>query len=92
MPLDPRPLFSRCMPWDLSIYAGNLEVDLRPGIRGVEWEPLVDGILEQLTTVELVTFLVPEGFEAGDQAPFLDSVERTIISRGIDVVRVPASS
>ena len=80
------------MPWDLSIYAGNLEVDLRPGIRGAEWEPLVDGIVKQLATVELVTFLVPEGFEAGDQAPFLDSVERTIISRGIDVVRVPASS
>ena len=79
------------MPWDLSIYAGNLEVDLRPGIRGAEWELLVDGIVKQLATVELVTFLVPNGFEHGDQAGFLDSLERTIMTWGIDVVRVPVS-
>jgi hypothetical protein len=83
--------FIEDMPWDLSVYAGNLEVDLRPGIRGKEWEPLLNGILKQATSVELVTFLVPKGFELGDQAQFLNSIEQAITSRGIDVVRVPVS-
>jgi hypothetical protein len=92
LPLDPRPLFSRTMPWDLSIYAGNLEVDLRPGIRGAEWDMLLNGILKQLATVEMVTILVPEGFELEDQASLLNGLEHAITAQGVDVVRVPASS
>jgi hypothetical protein len=86
----PSALFSQGMPWVMSTYAGNLEVDLRPGVESTEWEPLMNGILKQRSTLELVTFLVPDGFEAGSQAQFLNSIEQTIVSQGIDVLRVPA--
>ena len=77
------------MPWAMSTYAGNLEVDLRPGVDAKEWAPLLNGILEQRATLELVTFLVPDGFEVGGQAQFLNSLEQRINSHGIDVLRVP---
>ncbi len=83
-------LFSHGMPWVMSTYAGNLEVDLRPGVEATEWEPLMNGILKQRSTLELVTFLVPEGFEAGGQAQFLNGLEQAINAQGIDVLRVPA--
>ena len=85
----PSALFSRGMPWVISTYAGNLEVDLRPGVEATEWAPLLNGILEQRSTLELVTFLVPHGLEDGTQAQFLNSLEQTITSQGIDVLRVP---
>jgi hypothetical protein len=83
-------LFSHGMPWVMSTYAGNLEVDLRPGLEATEWEPLLNGILKQRSTLEMVTFLVPEGFEVGGQAQFLNSLEQAIVSQGVDVLRVPA--
>ena len=61
-----------------------------PGVEATEWEPLLNGILEQRSTLELVTFLVPDGFEVGGQAQFLNSLEQSINSHGIDVLRVPA--
>jgi hypothetical protein len=85
----PSRLFSHGMPWVLSAYAGNLEVDLRPGVEATEWEPLLNGILQLRATLELVTFLVPEDFEVGGQAQFLNSLEQAIASQGIDVLRVP---
>jgi hypothetical protein len=77
------------MPWVVSTYAGNLEVDLRPGVDATEWEPLLNGILRQRASLELVTFLVPDRFEVGGQAQFLNSLEQAIVSQGIDVLRVP---
>ena len=83
-------LFIRGVPWVMSTYAGNLEVDLRPGVETTEWAPLLNGILQQRSTLELVTFLVPDGFETGNGAQFLNSLEQTITSQGIDVLRVRA--
>jgi len=85
----PSALFSHAMPWVMSTYAGNLEVDLRPGVEATEWAPLLNGILEHRSTLQLVTFLVPDGFEDGNQAQFLNSLEQSISSQGIVVLRVP---
>ena len=74
----------------MSAYGGNLEVDLRPGVEATEWEPLLNGILQQRASLQLVTFLVPEDFEVGGQAQFLNSLEQAINAQGIDVLRVPA--
>jgi hypothetical protein len=90
MPLGRSAPDSRNMPWVISTYAGNLEVDLRPGLESREWEPLLNGILKLRSSLELVTFLVPDGFEVGGQAQFLNSLEQAISSQGIDVLRVPA--
>ena len=90
MPLGRPGPDSRNMPWIMSTYAGNLEVDLRPGVQATDWAPLLNGILKQRSTLELVTFLVPDGFEDGSQAQFLDDLELAISAHGVDVLRVPA--
>jgi hypothetical protein len=90
MPLGHSAPDSRNMPWIMSTYAENLEVDLRPGVEAKEWEPLLNGILQLRASLALVTFLVPEDFEVGGQAQFLNSLEQAIASQGIDVLRVPA--
>jgi hypothetical protein len=75
------------MPWVMSIYKRRLEVDLGPGVRGKEWEQLLDAILQELVVVDRVMFLVPRGFGSGPQAQHLDGLVRILTARGVDVER-----
>jgi hypothetical protein len=75
------------MTWVMSIHMRRLEVDLAPGVRGREWEELLDAIVRELDVVDRVMFLVPRGFEAGPQAQHLDGLVRILTARGVDVER-----
>jgi hypothetical protein len=70
----------------MSIHSRRLEVDLAPGVRGKEWEYLLDAILKEQESVDRVVFLVPRGFEDG-QAEHLESLVRRLTARGVDVER-----
>ena len=70
----------------MSIHSRRLEVDLAPGVRGVEWAKLLDSILGQLVVVDRVVFLVPRGFEEGP-AQHLEDLVRRLTARGVDVER-----
>jgi hypothetical protein len=47
----------------------------------------MDGIIHELRAVDLVMFLVPEGFEAEDQGSLLDTLEQILTARGVNVER-----
>jgi hypothetical protein len=75
------------MPWIMKVRDRHLEVDLAPGVRGREWEDLLDAIVAELSNVDRVLLLVPSGFDAGDQPVLLDGLTRALTARGMDVER-----
>jgi hypothetical protein len=75
------------VPWDSSINGRHLQIDLSPGIRGAEWEHLLDGIIQELASVDRVTFLLPQGFETSEQGRLLDVLARALTAGGLKVER-----
>jgi hypothetical protein len=75
------------MNWIMSVDGRCLRVALGRGIRDEGWDRLMDGIVRQLSAVDRVTFLVPGGFEAGDQAGLLETLVGILTEQGVDVQR-----
>jgi hypothetical protein len=74
------------MPFAMTITNGHqLDVDLTPGMGVYEWAGLKDDILQELTEVDRVMFLLPWGFEEGDQAHALDHLVAGLTALGTDV-------
>ena len=75
------------MPWTIYRRDHRLEVDLAAGVRGPEWEELLDDIVRRVGTIERVIFLIPAGFAQGGQAEHLDRLVEVLTSRGVNVER-----
>jgi hypothetical protein len=75
------------MPWKIYRHERRLEVDLAGGVRGAEWEELLDDLVRRLNLIERVIFLLPRPFEAGDQVEHLDSLVQVLTARGVNVER-----
>jgi hypothetical protein len=75
------------MPWESSRDDRLLHIDLRSGIRGTEWEGLLDEVVRQRDTIDRVIFLLPQEFELGDQAHMLSSLVDVLVGRGLEVER-----
>lgn len=76
------------MPWIMSIRRRSLlEVDLRPGVHGDEWDELLDAIFEECAICNRVRLLIPEGSDTGESGRLLDALVHVLTGRGIDVER-----
>ena len=75
------------MTWTIYSSDRRLEVDLAGGVRGPEWEELLDDIVRRLKAIERVIFLIPRRFEKGDQTDHLDRVVQVLTARGVNVER-----
>jgi|KBSSwiStaDraftv2_1062776.scaffolds.fasta_scaffold367938_1 hypothetical protein len=75
------------MPWTIYHRDRRLEVDLARGVRGPEWEELLDDIVLRLNTIERVIFLIPWNLEQGDQSEHLDRLVEVLLARGVNVER-----
>jgi alpha-D-ribose 1-methylphosphonate 5-triphosphate synthase subunit PhnL len=75
------------MPWKIYRRERRLEVDLDGGVRGAEWEELLDDLVRRLNLIERVIFLLPRQFEGGDQVQHLDSLVQVLAARGVNVER-----
>ena len=64
-----------------------MEVDLAGGVRGPEWEELLDDVVRRLSAIERVIFLIPPDFAQGDQADHLDRLVQVLTGRGVNVER-----
>ena len=75
------------MPWTIYSRDRRAEVDLSGGVRGPEWEELLDDLVGRLNAVERVIFMIPARFDVGDQADQLDGLVQILTARGVDVER-----
>ena len=75
------------MPWTIYRRDRRLEVDLAGGVRGAEWEELLDDIVLRLNTIERVVFLIPRNVERGDQSEHLDRLVEVLLARSVNVER-----
>ncbi len=75
------------MAWTIYSRDRRLEVDLSGGVRGPEWEELLDDVLGRLNVIERIIFLIPPRFELGDQADQLDGLVQILTARGVNVER-----
>jgi hypothetical protein len=75
------------MPWTIYSRDRRLEVDLSGGVRGPDWEGLLDDLVGRLNSIERVIFLIPPRFEGGDQADHLDGLVQILTARGVNVER-----
>ena len=65
----------------------RLEVDLSGGVRGPEWEELLEDLVRRLNAIERVVFLIPRNFAQGDQTEHLDGLVQILTARGLNVER-----
>ena len=75
------------MPWTIYSRDRRLEVDLAGGVRGPEWEELLDDIVRRLNAIERVIFLIPPNLEEGDQVEHLNGLVQVLTARGMNVER-----
>jgi hypothetical protein len=75
------------MPWTIYSRDRRLEVDLSGGVRGPEWEDLLEDLAKRLNAVDRVVFLIPRNFDQGDQAAHLDGLVQILTARGVNVER-----
>ena len=75
------------MTWTIYSSDRRLEVDLAGGVRGPEWEGLLEDIVRRLKAIERVIFLIPRHFEKGDQTDHLDRLVQVLTARGVNVER-----
>ena len=75
------------MTWTIYPSDRRLEIDLGGGVRGPEWEELLDDIVRRLKAIERVIFLIPRHFEEGDQTEHLDRLVQVLTARGVNVER-----
>ena len=75
------------MTWTIYSSDRRLEVDLAGGVRGPEWEELLDDVVRRLKAIERVIFLIPRHVEGGDQVERLDRLVQVLTARGVNVER-----
>jgi hypothetical protein len=75
------------MPWTMYRRDRRLEVDLSGGVRGPEWEELLEDLVGRLNAIERVVFLIPRNFRNGDQTEHLDGLVQILTTRGVNVER-----
>jgi hypothetical protein len=75
------------MPWKIYRHDRRLEVDLAGGVRGAEWEELLDDLVRRMNLIERVIFLLPRQLEGGDQVQHLDNLVQVLTARGVNVER-----
>lgn len=75
------------MPWTIYSRDRRVEVDLSGGVRGPEWEELLEDLAGRLNAVERVVFLIPRNFGQGDQTDQLDGLVQILTARGVNVER-----
>jgi hypothetical protein len=71
-------------PWRLEPDGRTLRIDLVTWLEGSEWERLFDGITQEISSVDRVTFVVPQEGPATAQL-LLESFVQALQGRGLTV-------
>jgi hypothetical protein len=61
----------------------QLRVDLRPGVKGEEWDELLAAIVAELPNIDRVRFVMPE--LSASQRQLLDTLVQVLERRGLRV-------